>query len=177
MRTIGAVVFIAVLCLTACICNGYASDDVVHDFLLNKNRWKYSLENDARLQLRIGDTKLILKIVDAPAGAFTDIQLYTLGWKIEKGQKYILKFNGTSNRKAQVICNFHKPSPPWDAYQKDSVTFDLSSGDNMKEEELTASESTDRARLTLYLGQNERDTEITINSLKLYKVNDAGPIK
>lgn len=48
--------------------------------------------------------------------------------------------------------------------------IDLSSGDNMKEEELTASESTDRARLTLYLGQNERDTEITINSLKLYKV-------
>lgn len=168
------IIVLVVLLLAISFAMAIAAEDVVYDFPLRKSYWEHWDEGGARAVLKSADSKIELNVDRSPLGAHYHIQLYRLGLKIEEGQKYVLKLNATSKGEAEVSCMFHKPSPPWSSYQyPEDVAFYLSAGDNTKEEEFTATKTTDMARLTCYFGQNRAGTRIIISSLKLCKVNEA----
>ncbi len=173
--TVKAIVMIlAVLFLASWASAAYAAEEVVYDFPLKKSQWEYWEEGGARAKLKSVDSKFVLNILASPAGAFHHIQLYKLALKIEEGQKYMLRLDATSDKEAEISCKFHKASPNWVSYQNpEYVVFDLSPRSNSKTEEFVAERSTDQARLTCYFGQNRGETNITINSLRLLRVNGA----
>lgn len=170
MRTKVFYLALTLIFFTVCLPVAYSAEELIYDFPLKKSRWEYWEEGGARAKFRSGDSKLFLNIITSPSGAFHHIQIYYLDLKIEEGQKYVMKLKAKSNNEAEISCKFHKPSPNWISYQKpEYVVFELSPGGNTKDEEFIANRSTDQARLTCYFGQNKGETDIEINSLKLYK--------
>jgi hypothetical protein len=101
---------------------------------------------------------------------YSDLQLFRKGIKIEKNCKYKLILTTILNKACVVKTQVHQ-HPSYISIQKpDFNIFDFKQGINQLEKTFNAVDNNNNARLTLYFGDIEKDTEIIIEKIELIKI-------
>lgn len=143
---------------------------LIYDFNFNKRYWEYWTEGGARAGFQFYKSKVSASIIES-TGAPHHIQLFQYRLNLVEDRRYALRLLVSSNKNGELISKFHKPSPNWASYQSpDESYYQLNPGINAIEATFLASKSTEISRLTLYLGQLDRGTEIIIHKCQLYEI-------
>lgn len=151
---------------------GIVHGELVYDFELRRSSWERPwTEGGAEADFSFSKTRIEVSVSESTE-VFNHIQLYRHKIRLKENKKYILKLSATVNKDCKISSKFHKFSPGKDVfYQFPRYSiFELSKGPNVKEDEFVSNKSTKSARLTLYFGEVDSETKITIHSLKLFKV-------
>lgn len=139
---------------------------LVKDF--DSARWETWTEGGAKLRFETYKSQISASIVNS-TGIFNHGQIFQQGVNLRANQNYVMRMIVSSNRKAQLISKLHKPSPDWDSYQSpDKSQIDILEGLNTVEVGFVAMGTSSKARFTIYMGQLDQGTEITVHNCKLY---------